>query len=134
MNVRRALAGWSVIAVAMVLNGGLRTVVLAPLFGDRAARQISASTGAAIIVFIAYLLISWLEPRTRISLFVIGSIWVGLTLVFDVALGRIMGLSWQRILFEFDVTNGALMLPLLLVVLFSPFLAAAIRRLPIPAV
>jgi hypothetical protein len=58
----------------------------------------------------------------------VGAIWVVLTVLFEITLGRLMNLSWQRILSDYDLANGGLMGFGLLFMLFAPLIAAKIRK------
>jgi hypothetical protein len=123
-HLKRALAIWLLIILAESIHGTLRTLFLAPLTGDFPARQVSVFTGAAIIFAICWLTMPWLsgKPHTApnnhggnpISLSIsacltIGAIWVVLTVLFEITLGRALGLTWQRIIEDYNLAEGGLM-------------------------
>lgn len=56
----RALAVLALIVVAEVINGTLRTLVVAPLVGDFTARQIGVLTGSVLIGAVAWACSPWL--------------------------------------------------------------------------
>ncbi len=85
-------------------------------------------TGSLLIVLVACLFIRWIQAKTRGSLIQVGLIWLVLTLVFKIGFGRfVLGLRWDRILSDYDISHRGL-LPLgLLVLTFSPLVAARLR-------
>ncbi|NLC55913.1 MAG: hypothetical protein GX774_03640 [Armatimonadetes bacterium] len=85
--LRRALAAWLVMAVAMTANGILREVVLVPRLGATAAGVVSAAVGVAILLTIsgAFLL---RVPLTRRDATSIAVVWLVLTVGFEFLIGR----------------------------------------------
>ena len=55
-----------------------------------------------------------------------GGLWVGLTLMFEMGLGRLMGLGWDRLLADYDLLHGGFMPLGLLAMALTPW---AVRRL-----
>lgn len=130
MFLLRVLIVWLVIIIAETFHGILRTIFLQPLVGDFQARQISVFTGSLMILIITILFIRWIDAKTKKSLFTIGFMWVALTVLFELILGRVvMGLSWERIFEDYNMARGGL-LPLgFVVLLLAPFIASKVHRL-----
>jgi hypothetical protein len=125
----RAFEVWLVISVAETIHGAARMALLQPLVGDFRARQISVFTGSLIILAIAVFFRNWLPVIERSAAALTGFFWVALTVAFEVILGRlVMGLSWERILEDYDVLNGGLMVLGLLVMMAAPFAALWYKR------
>ena len=124
----RALAVWVLIAVTESVHGTLRQLFLAPLIGDLLARQVSVFTGSALIFLIAFLLIRWIGATRTRPLLGIGLLWLVLTLIFEVSLGRVLGIDWRRILADYDLRQGGLMLIGMIVLLLAPLGAARLKR------
>jgi len=126
--LRGSSAVWIVIICAESLHGMLRTIFLAPHVGDFQARQISVVTGSILILTIAYLFVRWIRPGTTGQRVAVGLMWLVLTLLFELSLGRfILGLSWERLFSDYDLSRGGL-LPLGLIALtLSPLIAARVR-------
>jgi len=125
---RKALVVWLAIILAESVHGTLRTLYLAPLMGDAGARRLGVLIGSVLIVAIALAFARWLGDLRRRQLFAIGTVWVVLTVAFEIALGRaVMHASWERILSDYDVTQGGLMGFGLLVLWCSPWLAHRLR-------
>jgi hypothetical protein len=123
--LRRGLAVWIVIALAETLHGTARRLFLEPVLGDLRARQVAVFTGSLIVFAAAFVFVRWLKGWRPADYLAVGSLWVLLTVLFEAALGRmVMDLSWERILSDYDLANGGLMIFGLLVMLLSPVAAA----------
>ena len=120
---------WFVIILAETLHGGTaRTLWLAPLIGDLPARQVSFFTGVVLILAIATLFVPWLQA-SRSQLLKIGVLWTVLTLAFEVGLGRlILGYSWERVLSDYNLSQGGLMVIGLVILTFAPLIAVKLRN------
>jgi hypothetical protein len=116
------------IILAESVHGALRTLYLAPLIGDFNARRVGVLVGSLLILAIALAFARWLGDLTRRQLFAIGAVWVVLTVAFEIVLGRlVLNAPWERILSDYDITQGGLMGFGLLVLWCSPWLAHRLR-------
>ena len=127
--VRRALMAWLVLIVAESVHGSVRELWLKPYVGDLWARQIGVFTGMLIILGAAYGCIRWIRAETPRALWLVGLLWVALTLSFEFGLGLlVLGYSWERMLEDYDVTRGGLLALGMVVLLLSPLIAAKVRE------
>ena len=124
----RAFAIWILIAVAETLHGVARTLFLMPIVGDRSSRQLGVFIGSIMILGIAWLFVNWIRATTRPQLLAVGLLWLVLMLAFEVGLGRAVGISWERILSDYDPAQGGLMIIGMGVLSLAPLLAAEGRR------
>lgn len=128
MFLLRVIAVWLIIVCVESIHGTLRTLFLAPYVGDFQSRQISIFTGSLLILLVAYLFIRWIRAETTRSLIVVGLVWLALTLLFEVSLGRfVLGLSWERLASDYDISRGGLLLFGLIFLTLSPLIAARLR-------
>jgi hypothetical protein len=129
MLLLRSLAVWLALMGAEVLHGIARTAFLAPRVGDFRARQIAVFTGSVLIFAITLAFVRWLRPARASQALGIGVLWLGLTLSFELFLGRVvLGLPWERLASDYNLLQGGL-LPLgLLVLTLSPLLAGKLRH------
>ena len=124
----RAVEVWLLISVAEVIHGVARIAFLQPFVGDFPARQIAVFTGSALILAVAFLLRDWTGAKTFRECLAVGSIWILLTIGFEIFLGRIlMDLTWERILSDYDLRHGGLMPIGLTIMFFAPLLASHFR-------
>jgi len=124
---RRALLTWMFIILAETLHGALRDVFIAPHIGDLRARQLGVLVGSALIFAITWLCVRWIGARSRGALLGVGLGWVVLTVIFEFALGRALGASWDRIFSDYNPARGGLMLFGLAFMAVTPMLAARLR-------
>jgi len=127
--VLRAVLVWLVIIALETVHGVLRTLLLVPLVGDFPARRVSVFTGSLLIFGVAWVFAHWIGAGTRLRLLAVGLLWVVLTVLFEIVLGRYaLGLSWDRIVEDYDVTRGGLLGFGLLIMAAAPTLATTLRR------
>jgi hypothetical protein len=116
--------------VAESIHGTLRAVVIAPALGDLRARQVGVLTGALIVVVIAAWLACWLAVSATRRLLAIAILWVALTLIFEVTLGRVvLDASWEHIASDDDLRRGGRMPLGLRAMALAPLMGARIRGL-----
>ena len=123
MLLVRALVVWVGLMIVEAIHGALRAAWLVPRIGDLPARRVGVVVGSLLILLVALLTIRWLGPRTVASCLGIGVLWVALTLPFEMALGRYMGLSWERIGADFDPTQGGWLAFGLIFMALAPLIA-----------
>lgn len=125
----RVLLVWLLLMAVESVHGTLRTLFLAPVMGDAPARRLSVFTGALLIFLVTLATIRWLRATRTVQLLAVGLSWVVLTLAFEIALGRlVMHLDWERITSDYDPRRGGLMVLGLVFMLFTPWLAARMRK------
>jgi hypothetical protein len=125
----RALGIWVALLFTESIHGIVRRLVLEPLLGDLRARQVSVLTGALLIVLVVWLTIRWLGTHPPRRWWQVGLQWLVLTLAFEVALGRALGASWERIASDFDPRRGGFLAFGMLVIALAPRVLAARRGL-----
>ncbi len=118
---------WLLIALAEMVHGTLRTLYLVPLVSDLASRQIGVLTGSFIILLIAYAAVNWIGATDNKALLAVGLLWLVLMVTFEVAFGRLFGLSWERIISDYLPWQGGFMIAGLCILALSPLLAARMR-------
>ena len=121
----RTLLIWLVIIAAESVHGAIRRLLFSPEV-DFAIRQLSVLVGVVLIFAIAWIFLDWIRIRTARGALVVGAVWVGLTVAFEVALGRLTGVGWGRIAADYDLPNGGLMPLGLLAMFLTPW---AVRQL-----
>ena len=123
--IKRGLVVWTVIIIVETVHGMMRQLLLEPLIGDFQARQVSVFIGSVLILTITLIFVRWLKGSRAFDFVVIGSLWVLLTVGFEIVLGRFaMNLSWERIASDYNVAAGGLMPFGLLVMLVAPLMFA----------
>lgn len=121
----RAVVVWIVIAVVEIIHGILRNILLVPIIGDWRARQFGAVFGCFLIFVICKHLTNYLSPLTNsyTQLLLIGLLWLILMISFEISAGLFIAqLSWNRILSDYDLSNGGLLGLAMTFLLFTPLI------------
>jgi hypothetical protein len=129
MNWKRAVSVWFLIAFAESVHGTLRRIFLVPRIGEKLSHQIGVVIGSAIIFIISWLCIRWIGSVSFRQQLQVGLLWLVLTLIFEFSLGYLFGYSLERILSDYNISEGGLMVFGVLFMLFVPSLAARSRGL-----
>jgi hypothetical protein len=128
MIILKSVLVWLIIILAESINGTVRIFLLVPSLGDRLAHQISFVIGSVLILAIATFFVRWLQASRFSQFMSIGTLWLGLTVGFEVILGRfILGYSWQQISADYNLLQGGLMPIGLIWLMLAPLIAAKIR-------
>ncbi len=126
----RSLLVWLAIIAIETLHGIARVAWLEPLVGDFRARQLAVLTGSLLILTVAWFGVRWMRPVSTRQALGIGALWVGLTIGFELALGRlVMKLPWERLAEDYDLSRGGLLGLGLVAMLLAPWFAARRQRL-----
>ena len=118
---------WMLIILAETLHGLLREIFVAPQLGDLRARQLGVLIGCVLIFLIAWGTARWMGARSRHVQLKVGAMWILLTVAFEFALGRAMGLGWDRILADYNPARGGFMILGMVFMFLAPLLAARLR-------
>lgn len=126
----RGFLVWILIISAEVVHGILRGLFLAPAVGDFRARQIAVFTGIIIIFAIAFYTVRWLRASRALQLLIVGFIWLGFTLAFEILIGRFAaGYSWERIFSDYNMPEGGLLPIGLFAMTLMPLAAGKLRKI-----
>ncbi len=129
MNWGKAIAVWMLIVLAESIHGAIRELFIAPAIGDVLARQIGVFVGSALILLVSWLTAPWLDATALKDQLSIGALWVVLIVVFEISLGLWLGYTRERMLSDYDLTQGGLMGFGLVFMLFAPSLGTKLRRM-----
>ena len=106
----RATLAWMAMMLAETGQGVVREIFIAPIIGAVPARQLGVLLGSLIVLAIAWLTARWVNARTPRAQFSVGALWVVLTVLFEFSLGRATGMSWTRLLSDYDPSRGGFLL------------------------
>ena len=121
---------WLFLLVLASLNGAIRDLLMAPRVGDTVARALSTVILCGLVVLVTRASIRWLGPRGSREALGLGLFWVALTLIFEVAAGRVSGKPWSVVLADYDVLRGRIWLLVPIVILLAPHWALRTVKTP----
>lgn len=126
----RAILIWLLIALAEVAQGTMRVKLLNPRVGDHRARQIAVFTGSGLIFLITWLTFGWIGIWTETQAIGVGAMWVMLMTGLEIGFGRwVFHLKWRKILEDFDLRRGRLLVLGMVILLLSPWLVGKMKVL-----
>jgi hypothetical protein len=128
--VKRSLVIWILMLVVASVNGAIREAVLIPMLGDVAGRAASTLMLCALVLLLTYLTILWIHPRSGRETWIVGGLWVALTLAFEFLAGHFLfGNPWSQLIEDYNVMRGRIWILVLITITLAPRLCAGIRGL-----
>jgi len=128
--VLRAVLIWCALLVIASINGVGREAVLIPRLGDLAGRAVSTIALSVLIIILTWISIGWIAPRSSRQAWMVGVIWVALTLAFEFLAGHyVFHNSWRRLLEDYNVLRGRLWILVLVITLVSPRICVGLRNM-----
>ena len=119
-----SLGFWLVLAAIATAGGVVRELWLVPLIGELRGHQVGTAIVASAFLYAIAVFVGRMRLSPREAL-VIGAAWLLGAIAFEFGFGHYVdGLSWTRLLSDYDVSAGRLLLVLWLVVGIGPFLMA----------
>lgn len=126
----RALFIWLSFVVLAVLNGALREKVLVPQLGDSTGHVWSTIILCVLILGVTWVALPWLRPASLGDAWLIGALWLTLTLAFEFLAGHyLFHTPWEKLLAAYNVARGEIWILVLLVTFLAPALAFRLSRL-----
>jgi hypothetical protein len=124
------LVVWFLMLALASVNGAIREARLVPMMGDVAGRAVSTLTLSGLVMLLTYLTIRWIRPRSLREAWIVGSLWVTLTLAFEFLAGHFLfGNPWSQLLEDYNVFRGRIWSLVLITLAIAPFVCARIRGL-----
>lgn len=126
----RAVAIWLGILVLASLNGALRDLVMAPRLGDTLARALSTLLLCGLVLLVTWYTVAWIGPRTTRDALTVGTLWVALTLAFELLGGHyLFHKPWLVLLADYDVRQGRIWIAVVFVTFAAPLWLGRARGL-----
>jgi hypothetical protein len=127
--VLRSLLIWLVILLLAIINGAFRQAVLIPRMSDLAAHVASTLLLSVLVVIATWLMLPWVGPMSTGEAWGVGMLWLVLTVAFEFLAGHyLFGSSWEKLLLDYNITQGHIWPLALMVTLVAPVLVYLIRR------
>lgn len=126
-----ALAAWPVLMGIATIDGIARETRISPWLGHRPALILGGAIMIAAIYVAAWLMLAWWgRPRSMSTLWLVGAIWVALTIALEgVLLVAARGQPLPQLIDGFNpvrVLDGNLSVPGLVLMLLAPALVARV--------
>jgi hypothetical protein len=124
----RSVLAWLAILGLAILNGALRQGLLLQRLGDRTAHIVSTLLLSILVLTATWVLWPWLRPASSREAWLVGVLWVLLTVAFEFLAGHyVFGTSWKKLLGDYNVAQGRVWLLVLITTLLAPLLVFRLR-------
>lgn len=120
-NIYVHILWWFVFPFVGILNGVLREATYKKFVDDLPAHQISTVTGIIFFGIIFCFIFKKWKIQSLNNAILIGLIWLTLTILFEFGFGHyIMGNSWEKLLHDYNITEGRIWSLFLLWITIAP--------------
>ncbi len=114
---------WVAFIPVPIINGSLREGCYKSKVGEFGANVIGFFVLSVFFLLYTYLFFkNDLGGFSAGRLFLIGGIWLGLTLAFEFGMGLTAGRSWSYMFADYNIAKGRLWPLVLIVILFAPLI------------
>ena len=125
----KAFGVWLGMLVAASLNGALRELLLVRLVGEQVGHVISVFVLSGVIFGLAYLFVTAHRLLPASTLFQIGLFWLLLSLLFEFGFFHyVMHEPWEKLLADYNLFPGRLLIVVWLTTLFSPLICGRLLQ------
>jgi hypothetical protein len=125
----KAFGMWLGMLLAAFLNGALRELFIVRLVREQVGHVISVVTLSGAIFGLAYLFVSAQRPLPASTFFHIGLFWLVLSLLFEFGFFHYaMHEPWEKLLADYNLFRGRLLIVVWLITLFSPLICGMLTR------
>lgn len=116
----RVVGVWLLLAVLANINGLVRNFGYGQYVSELTAHQISAVIFIFILLGVSYLFFGKKDYTVK-ELWLAGSMWLVMTVIFEFLFGHfVIGHSWQKLFFDYNLLAGRLWSVVLLATLLAP--------------
>jgi hypothetical protein len=119
---------WVAILVCAILNGALREQVLIPSLGHFTGAVASGFILSAVILVVALVAVPWYGSLRAKQWWLLGLLWLVLTMVFEFSFGRLVQHNtWRELIEAYTFKNGNIWPVVLVATLIAPRVSARMR-------
>ena len=121
MSIAHFLFWTPMIAIAF-LNAAIRQFVFIKHMSELQAHQLSTLTLIILCSVYTWFIFPYLKVQNTEQSFLIGAVWVTLTILFEFSLGRLTNRSWGDLLQDYNIFSGRIWPIFLLALFLLPYL------------
>jgi len=117
----RLVLAWIPMLVLAVANGALRQLTFGKVLSELRAHQLSTATGSILIGGFIWAVLRLWPLASAGDAWTIGGVWLGLTVLFETAMGRfIQHRSWHELFSDYNLLAGRVWLLFLVWLTLAP--------------
>ncbi|HWB26543.1 MAG TPA: hypothetical protein VG738_13750 [Chitinophagaceae bacterium] len=119
---------WLPMVLLAFANATLRQLVWVKNMGDLKAHQLSTITLIVLCAIYTAFIFRFLSVQNTRQAFLIGGVWVILTVLFEFSLGRLTQKSWAYLLQDYNLATGHIWPVFLLCLFMLPYTLYILRK------
>lgn len=127
MSIKQILLWLPMIVIAFG-NATLRELLFIKYYNEFRAHQLSTITLIVLCAIYIWLVIPLLNIQNSRQAFLIGIVWVLLTVMFEFTLGRLTNKSWEYLLRDYNIFDGRIWLVFLISLFLLPYVCYVLRK------
>lgn len=121
-------ASWIGMVILAIVNGAVREKLYGPFMGELSAHQLSTLSGIILFGLYIWILTGIWRIETSNQAFVIGIMWVIMTVLFEFIFGHfIMNHPWGKLFHDYNLLEGRVWLLVLIWTAIAPYVFYRIR-------
>lgn len=125
----KAFGVWLLMLLAAFINGAIREMLIVPRVGEYIGHVIGVVGLSGVVFALAGFFVNVFGPFTSGTLLGVGIFWLGLSLLFEFGFFHYARHEpWPKLLADYNIFRGRLLLVVWLSTLFSPWVWGAILR------
>jgi hypothetical protein len=128
--VQKSFEVWLFVAVAATMNGMFRTLFLVPRLGEYTSHVLSALMLMIVVLLSSSVLVNRLQKEyENIDLFLIGILWVSLSVIADFVFEHyVLDVPWRAITYDYNLISGRIWILVLTTEFLGPWFMAPNKR------
>ena len=127
MSTKHFLLWLPMIAIAFA-NAAIRQLVFVKYFNQLRAHQLSTISLIILCALYVGFIFPFINVRDSKQAISIGLMWVGLTVLFEISLGRLTNRSWENLLQDYNIIAGRLWLLFLICLCLMPYVFYLLKK------
>ncbi len=124
---------WTVLAASAIATGAVREMLIRPRVGEQAAHVAGTLLFVGVLFLVVLGGVAWFGEGPARHFWAVGGAWLAMTIAFEFLFMHYMrGISWEKLLADYNIFAGRLWILVLGATLVSPWLCAHLRGLITP--
>ena len=124
----KALFLWFVLMGLAILNGAVRVEFIIPAVGEATGHVVSTALLSTLILLTTWYCIGWIAPRSVRDAWMVGFLWLLMTLVFEFGVGYFIShRTWLEMLADYNLGKGRVWVFVPIITGLAPVLMAKLR-------
>ncbi len=119
---------WIGLVALAIFNGVIREKWYGQFMNELSAHQLSTLMGIVLLGFFVWILTGIWPIESAEQAFLIGGMWLILTITFEFLFGHyVIGHSWHRLFYDYSIFKGRVWIFVLIWITIAPYLFYKIR-------